>query len=601
MRPILALSLVLSLTACSSATQSTPKQATTGSKIQWLDWSEKRFQEAKKQNKLVLLDLGAVWCHWCHVMDEETYADPEVVAEVEAHWLPVKVDQDAHPDLASRYGDYGWPATILFDAQGTELAKFQGYVPKRRFLSLLKAFVEDPTPGPSARSQPPATSASTAVIAKDLKDDMLGLYEMAYDSKFKGWGTVQKWLDWDCVEYAMARARRGDKRSRSMAIETLESQIKLLDPVWGGVYQYSHGGVWTEPHYEKLTIFQAHNIRIYALAARSFQNDKYLKVARAILKYCDDFQTSPEGAYYTSQDADLVKGQHSKGYFLLDDKARRKQGLPAVDKQLYTRENGLMIHALCELYNSTGDASVLNRAKRAAAWLEKHRKRKQGGYTHGQSDRHGPYLRDNLCAAGAMLALAMSTGEESYLVKAQDCMRFVDKALRGPTGFVSFPTPKASVGVFKAAFPVREENIQLARVANQLYHNTGDKAFRGMAEHALKYLLSPKLARQQRTAATLLAALEFSEDCPHVTVYGPSLAKTDSLYQAVLRQSNGVLALERRTPSMTAKARFGINSGPKGRSVVLVCSGQRCSLPAATEQEITQRLTSFGYKPARIP
>src|SRR6476661_4591728 len=77
--------------------------------IEWREWSDDIFAQAKKQNRFVLLDLGAVWCHWCHVMEEITYRDPKVIALINSKYIPVRVDQDSRPDLSNRYEDYGWP------------------------------------------------------------------------------------------------------------------------------------------------------------------------------------------------------------------------------------------------------------------------------------------------------------------------------------------------------------------------------------------------------------------------------------------------------------------------------------------------------------
>src|ERR1700687_448255 len=84
--------------------------------IRWEGWSDGAFERARSQKRLVILDLVAVWCHWCHVMEETTYRDPRVVALLESRFVAVRVDQDARPDLSNRYEDYGWPATIVFDA-----------------------------------------------------------------------------------------------------------------------------------------------------------------------------------------------------------------------------------------------------------------------------------------------------------------------------------------------------------------------------------------------------------------------------------------------------------------------------------------------------
>ena len=146
-----------------------------------------------------------------------------------------------------------------------------------------------------------------------------------------------------------------------MARETLSAQRNLFDPVWGGVYQYSTDGDWKHPHYEKLLQFQAENLRIYSLAYARWDDPQYLEDARQIRRYMQDFLTSPEGVFYTSQDADLVPGEHSEGYFALGDQERRQQGIPRVDTHIYSRENGWAIQALATLYAVTGEPETLQR------------------------------------------------------------------------------------------------------------------------------------------------------------------------------------------------------------------------------------------------
>src|SRR5580700_6537061 len=96
--------------------------------IAWTGWSDDLFARAQREHKFVLLDLEAVWCHWCHVMDATTYRDPRVSALIAQHYIAVRVDQDARPDLSARYEDYGWPATVIYAPDGTEIVKKQGYI-----------------------------------------------------------------------------------------------------------------------------------------------------------------------------------------------------------------------------------------------------------------------------------------------------------------------------------------------------------------------------------------------------------------------------------------------------------------------------------------
>src|SRR5262245_22347551 len=196
--------------------------------VGWEDWSEKAFVRARAEHRLVLLDLGAVWCHWCHVMEETTYQDPAVTALLRDHFVAVRVDQDARPDLSNRYEDYGWPATIVFDARGTELVKFSGYIPPPRMASLLGAVVDDPTPGPSAQADPAATPSAGIGITAELRRSLEDLLVERYDDAHGGWGFAKKFLDWDAVEYSLVGARSGDDAALRRARQTLDAEKKLV-------------------------------------------------------------------------------------------------------------------------------------------------------------------------------------------------------------------------------------------------------------------------------------------------------------------------------------------------------------------------------------
>jgi len=307
--------------------------------IAWRPWSAEVFAQAKRENKFVLMDLEAVWCHWCHVMEEITYHDPAVVQLINARYLAVRVDQDARPDLSNRYEDYGWPATVVFAPDGSEIVKRQGYIPPGPMASILQGIIDDPTPvGPgTGEKSPPAANTPRQERAAALRRQ---LYE-GYDDVQGGWGFSHKVLDADAVEFALREAARGDQAAADKARATLRLQRKLLDPVWGGVYQYSVGGNWDEPHFEKIMQMQADNLRIYALAHARWGDAGYLDTARAIHRYLRTFLTSPDGVVYTSQDADLVPGEHSADYYALDDAGRRARGIPRIDRHVYAREKRL--------------------------------------------------------------------------------------------------------------------------------------------------------------------------------------------------------------------------------------------------------------------
>jgi len=146
--------------------------AQNSSPIDWQPWSNAIFDQAKRENKFVLLDLEAVWCHWCHVMDETTYKSPEVIALIESKYIPVRVDQDSRPDLSNRYEDYGWPATVVFSPTAGEIVKRQGYIEPRQMIAMLKAIIADPTPGPSVRPEPEMKFPDSALMSADLRAEL---------------------------------------------------------------------------------------------------------------------------------------------------------------------------------------------------------------------------------------------------------------------------------------------------------------------------------------------------------------------------------------------------------------------------------------------
>src|SRR5262244_1760443 len=142
---LLTLLLIAPLTGAQEPAAQPAVGAAKAAKLAWQPWSDAVFAQAKREKRFVLLDLEAVWCHWCHVMDDTTYRDPAVVRLLQSRYTLVKVDQDSRPDLSNRYEDYGWPATIVFDSNGHEIVKRRGYLPPDDMLSMLKAIVDDPT------------------------------------------------------------------------------------------------------------------------------------------------------------------------------------------------------------------------------------------------------------------------------------------------------------------------------------------------------------------------------------------------------------------------------------------------------------------------
>ena len=561
-------------------------------KIAWQEWSPAAFEQAKREKRFVILDLHAGWCHWCHVMDETTYRDPRVVKLIAERFVPVGVDQDSRPDLANRYEDYGWPATIVLDAEGNEIVKRRGYRTPDEMASMLQAIIDDPTPGPSVQVEKTVAFASDAVISPERRRELEAAFVAGYDRKLGGWGFNQKYLYWDGVEYSLDLAATGDRDAEKRARDTLRAQLQLVDPSWGGVYQYSAEGDWKHPHFEKIMQMQAQNMRIYARAFAQWKNPADLKAARDINRFVATFLTSPDGAFYTSMDADLKPGVQAEGYFRLSDAARRKKGIPRIDKHIYARENGWMIDALVALHDATGDESALAQARRAAGWIVANRALPDGGFRHDDVDAAGPFLGDSLAMGRAFLALHAATGERAWLDRAQAAAGFIAVNFRLPGG-AGVATSGTRPEERPPPRPQFDENIELARFANLLFHYTGNDADREIAGVAMRYLATSEITAPRRAyvAGVLLAATEFGSEPLHVTVVGPrGDAAARALVRAALGLPFGYRQLEQWDPASGQAATGGIEYPVLPKPAAFLCANGACSLPLETPEALRARV-----------
>jgi uncharacterized protein len=552
---------------------------TTGSKIDWQPWSDSVFERAARENRFVLLDLEAVWCHWCHVMDEVTYSDPKVVELIKSRYIPVRVDQDSRPDISRRYENYGWPATVVFNAEGGEIVKRRGYLPPEVMISMLEEIIVDPSPVDYGDDEPITQFADNPLLSPKLRKSLETAFYDTHDPKLGGLKQFQKFIDHDSVEYGLLRAGQGDKKAEEMTRRTLTFGLKLIDPAWGGMYQYSTDFDWDHAHFEKIMSMQAEPMRLYALAYGQFRDERYLQAVRDLHRYVTTFLRSPEGAFYTSQDADLVKGEHSERYFALNDAARRKLGIPAVDKHRYARENGWMINALATAYAMTGERTYLDDAQRAARWIIANRSLPGGGFRHDAKDVAGPYLEDTLAMSDAFLALYAATGEREWLARAASGAEFIEQHFRGaqPGYVTSAPRarsrlqPKSNI----------DENIPLARFANLLHRYTGDARYRVMSDYALRLLVTEQVAGSLLTGpGILLAAFESANDPLHITVVG---RKDDSAARALFDSATRYATVYRRIEWWDRREGNMPNPDVRypqlPRAAAFICTDSTCSLP----------------------
>lgn len=561
------------------------------SAIQWQGWSPKIFERAQAERKPIFLYLEAVWCHWCHVMQEQTFAQPEVQQRLARDFIAIKVDHDANPLLANRYRDYGWPALIFLAADGTELVKRAGFIAPGPFARLLQNISADPRPE-SAPDVVVAVAAGGPQLTDAQRDYLLQRHEASYDSRLGGLRTAQKFIDRDSVEYALTHARENPAERRK-AEQTLTAALSLMDPVWGGMYQYSTGGDWLSPHYEKIMRTQAGALRIYALAYGLLGRPADLNAVNAIQSYLLRFLRAPSGAFHTSQDADLIPGQKSSGYFALNDAQRRKLGMPRIDPHHYTDANAQAAEALMTVFRYTGNAEALKSAQDAMDWVIDNRTRKKGGFHHS-NQKDGPYLGDVLSMARSALQRYVVTADVIWLKRAVNYADESHAIFRNPiAGF--FGAPAAFAGPLKPR-PVLEENISAARFFNLLSHYSGAPRHRAAAEHAMRFLANDaQIFNLFEEAGVLLAHEEFARDPVHLTVVGARKSSAaQALFATALQKTPWYARIEwKETPSavlMNDDVVYPKFDRPAG----YVCSGRRCSAPRFTPEEYAAAIVGLS-------
>jgi uncharacterized protein YyaL (SSP411 family) len=475
----------------------------THSKIQWSKFNKESFEQAKFQGKFVILDLVAVWCHWCHVMDKTTYTDDNVVNLLNKHFITTQADHDLRPDLAERYRDWGWPATIVLTSDGTEIVKRAGYIDPINMARLLQAIIDDPSPETTTLNLPDQLSTSP-YLSQELVKSLKSMHLKAYDPELGGLKLNMKFIDVDSIEWDLKLASEGNIEASKRIINTLDNAVNLIDSEFGGAYQYSTFGDWHHPHYEKIMHTQFKFLKAYSSACQQLNLKRYCQSAKKVANYLLEFLYSNQtGAFYTSQDADLNQGEKADGYFKLNRQQRLAQGLPRIDKHSYSSHNGKAIAGLVHLYLATGENKYLDPAVKASDWIMNNRSLNNGGFKHDKQDSAGPYLADTLYMGRAFLLLYQATKEDRYLNKAIQAAGFIQNKFQYKLGGL---VSAVDNGTPAQPLPQLEQNIDATRFFLEIYTHKKTDSLKNAIDHNMKFLATKEISTSRFTEAGVLLA-----------------------------------------------------------------------------------------------
>jgi uncharacterized protein YyaL (SSP411 family) len=599
--------------------------------IRWRPWGEPAFAEARRLGRPVLLSLSAVWCHWCHVMDETSYSDPRVIAAVNEHFVPIRVDNDRHPDVNRRYNMGGWPTTAFLAASGDVLTGGTYLPPDQMFESLarVKAFFDanqaqilalagerasDGDGAAMARLTGLPLNGEQAVAALEGDPDVPGdiSAEVAlqvvrgFDPLYGGLGAEPKFPQPDVFGFMLAYGLlrgAGDPehvpeggsallrpaRVHEVVRATLTAMASggLYDDVEGGFFRYATQRDWSVPHYEKMLEDNARLAWLYLEASlHAAEHDLgdpglYRHAGEGAVDYL--LATLWRGdvpAFGGSQDAD-------EEYYALDAAGRADLPAPYVDPTVYVDWNALAARALLR------GASVLGRpelADRAAELLDFLCQKAR----HGDAMAHfvlpdgavgdgAPLLGDQAAMGAALLDAYEVTGDRRWLRRARNLAHWAVENFCSPDGRLvdRLAVPGQSAGLLAQPVPALEDNAGMADVLLRLEAYTGEARLR---EQALELLAGWAPHHEQYGVAAagygqaLLRYLERPDQIVVVGSRGDDEARR--LHAAALSAPRPMRTVQWLDPADAHDAErmqaAGLPAEPA--AAAYVCRGRTCSL-----------------------
>jgi len=562
--------------------------------VKWQPWSPAAFTKAQEEDKPVLLSISAVWCYWCHVMDDDTYSDPEVQDLLNEHFVTIRVDNDHRPDINARYNVGGWPTTAFLTGHGG-LIGGATYLPPEQLISMITEFAEAykndrPTLYTQARDllNTRKDHAQRFVASSQLEESMTDRVSRivvgSYDATNGGFGSEPKFPNASILRFLNHQYRTtGEDFFASMLIKTLDSLSdgQVHDSSDGGFFRHCAQADWTQPQHEKMLEDNLRLAREFLDASILLDRPKYRETAKQTFDYLLEQLYDPAVPGFRGS-----QGAHSD-YFSLSPDQRTADARPESDPSCYASNNGLAVTVLLDAAWKLGDLSLQTKALQTLETLDS--AARSGSFSHVYSEQ-GPsdvpaFFTDWVWLLTALVQAHGNTAAEGYLERAVAVAQIMVDGFfdQKAGGFFDIEDQPDGIGHLQIKEKVLADNTVAAQALIRLHQTTRNADYRQIAEATLSAFVETFREQGEFAADYGLTVHLLNNDLVEVTVEGkPEDAGCQALLAAAVRLPQ---------PNLDIKTIVAVDGDSVARAHV--CLDTVCLPPVDSPAELSEAVAGL--------